>query len=194
MSVTDEAPSRPARTSKVARNAAIVVGVVLVALIALLATRGTSEPVESRIVGQAAPEIVGQTLDGETFDISRHRGEWVLVNFFATWCTPCLVEHPELVAFSEQHAGQPVELVSVAFDDQADEIREFFAEEGGDWPVLPADTGRIALEYGVTGVPETYVVHPSGMVVGRVEGATAASLNAIIDAQGGIEAATGGVQ
>ena len=74
------------------------------------------------------------------------------------------------------------------------DIRAFFAEEGGDWPVLPADTGRIALEYGVTGVPETYVVHPSGMVVGRVEGATAASLNAIIDAQGGLEAATGGVQ
>jgi cytochrome c biogenesis protein CcmG/thiol:disulfide interchange protein DsbE len=194
VSVTDEAPSRSARSSKTARNAAIVVGVVLVAFIALLATRGTSEPVESRIVGQAAPEITGQTLDGETFQLSSHRGEWVLVNFFATWCTPCLVEHPELVAFSEQHAGQPVELVSVAFDDQADEIREFFAEEGGDWPVLPADTGRIALEYGVTGVPETYVVHPSGMVVGRVEGATAASLNAIIDAQGGLEAATGGVQ
>ena len=79
----------PRGGSKLARNAAIVVGLVLVALIALLATRGTSKPISSQIVGQAAPDFSGTTLDGSTFRMANHRGEWVLVNFFATWCTPC---------------------------------------------------------------------------------------------------------
>jgi cytochrome c biogenesis protein CcmG/thiol:disulfide interchange protein DsbE len=192
VSVTGEAPPSPARTRHTARNAATVVGVVLVALIALLATRGTSEPVSSKILGQAAPDFTGQTLDGETFSLSQHRGEWVLVNFFATWCVPCRVEHSELVRFAEERADDPVQVVSVAFDDQADAIGEFFAEEGGDWPVLPSETGSIALDFGVSQVPETYVVAPSGLVVARIDdGFTGAKIDAIIDSLGGVEATTG---
>ena len=63
--------------------------------------------------------------------------------------------------------------------------------QGGNWPVVPSDTGRVALDYGVTGVPETYVVAPSGLVVGRLEGVTADELNQIIDAAGGMAAADG---
>jgi len=64
----------PRGGSKLARNAAIVVGLVLIALIALLATRGTSKPISSQIVGQAAPDFSGQTLDGSTFRMANHRG------------------------------------------------------------------------------------------------------------------------
>jgi len=185
----DAAP--PARRSHVARNAAIVVGVVLVALIVLLATRGTSSSPESRIVGQAAPEFSGPTLDGETFRLSSHRGEWVLVNFFATWCTPCVLEHPQLVEFVEQHEGDPVQVVSIAYgNDQEDALRQFFAEKGGDWPVIASGTGRVSLDYGVTGVPETYVVAPSGQVVARFEGVTADGLDRAIDQAGGMAAAS----
>ena len=97
MSVTDEAPAgdrgatpagAPAKRRHTARNAAIAVGIVMVALIALLATRGTNEPISSKIVGQAAPAFSGETIDGKTFNLANHRGEWVLVNFFATWCVP----------------------------------------------------------------------------------------------------------
>jgi cytochrome c biogenesis protein CcmG/thiol:disulfide interchange protein DsbE len=188
----DDGEAAPARRSHVARNAAIVVGIVLVGLIVLLATRGTSSSSESRIVGQAAPEFAGQTLERENFRLSTHRGEWVLVNFFATWCAPCRVEHPELVEFVEQHRGDPVEVVSVAYgNDQEDDLRRFFAEEGGDWPVIPAQTGRISLDYGVTGVPETYVVAPSGQVIARFEGVTADGLNQVIEEGGGMAAAFG---
>src|SRR6478609_4471669 len=201
MSVTDEAPSgdgaptpsgAPAKRRHTARNAAIAVGVVMVALIALLATRGTNEPISSKIVGQAAPGFSGETTDGSTFTLANHRGEWVLVNFFATWCVPCRLEHPELVKFANEHSGDPVQVVSVAYgNDQADTIREFFARQGGTWPVVPSDTGRVALDYGVTGVPETYIVAPSGLVVGRLEGVTADELDQIIDAAGGMAAANG---
>lgn len=192
MSVTDQSPSgAPPRRSHAARNGAIVVGIVMVALIVLLATRGTSQSVSSKKVGQAAPDFSGQTLDGAPFRLANHRGEWVLVNFFATWCGPCRVEHPELVKFAQQHAGDPVQVVSVAFDDQSDAIAAFFAKQGGDWPVLPSDTGRIALDYGVTGVPETYIIAPSGLVIGRLEGVTAGELDRIIDDAGGMAVAEG---
>lgn len=192
MSVTPDAAPAPTRRGHTARNAAIVVGVVLVALIVLLATRGTFESASSKKVGQAAPEFTGETLDGETFTLSQHRGEWVFVNFFATWCGPCKVEHPELVTFDRQNQGQPVQVVSVAFDDQPQAIRDFFAAEGGEWPVIASATGRTALDYGITGVPETYVVAPSGLIVARIaDGFTVAKAEAIIDSLGGLEATTG---
>ena len=122
-------------------------------------------------MGQAAPPFSGETIDGSPFTLANHRGEWVLVNFFATWCVPCRLEHPELVKFANEHSGDPVQVVSVAYgNDQADTIRDFFAKQGGGWPVVPSDTGRVALDYGVTGVPETYIVAPSGLVVGTPGG------------------------
>lgn len=177
-------------SSKLARNAAIVVGVVLVALIALLATRGTSTPISSQIVGQAAPDFSGATLDGSTFRMANHRGEWVLVNFFATWCTPCRLEDPQIQQFIDSHKGDPVQVISVAFSDDADSIRDYWETERNTWPVLSRDTGGIALDYGVTKVPESYMVAPSGLVVaGFFGGVTASGLDKVIAENGGMAVA-----
>ena len=181
----------PRGGSKLARNAAIVVGLVLVALIALLATRGTSKPISSQIVGQAAPDFSGVTLDGSTFRMANHRGEWVLVNFFATWCTPCRLEDPQIQQFVESHRDDPVQVISVAFSDDADSIREYWVNERNTWPVIAKDTGLVALDYGVTKVPESYMVAPSGLVIaGFFGGVTAAGLDKVIADNGGM-AATG---
>lgn len=176
------------------RVASILVGLVAVALVALLATRGTSRPIASQIVGQAAPNFSGVTLDGSTYELSRHRGEWVVVNFFATWCTECRLEDPQLQQFVTAHAGEPVSVVSLAFSDDAEAIREYFTRAGATWPVIPSDTGRVALDYGVTRVPESYIVAPSGLVVqGFFGGVTAAELDAVIDANGGLSVTGAGV-
>jgi cytochrome c biogenesis protein CcmG/thiol:disulfide interchange protein DsbE len=177
----------PRGGSKLARNAAIAVGLVLVALIALLATRGTSKPISSQIVGQAAPDFAGETLDGSTFRMANHRGEWVLVNYFATWCTPCRLEDPQIQQFVDSHKGDPVQVVSVAFSDDADSIREYWAKERNTWPVISNNTGLIALDYGVTKVPESYMVAPSGLVVaGFFGGVTANGLDKVIADNGGM--------
>lgn len=171
-----------------ARWGALAVGIVLVAFIAVLATSRSldSRGISSELLGKPVPHVEGQTIGGGTFDIDQYRGRWVVVNFFATWCTPCRVEHPELVAFDERHQGtNDVEVVSVAFDDQDDDIREFFARNGGAWSVIPKDTNRVALDFGVTGVPESYVVDPNGIVVAKFEGVTADGLDEVIQGAGG---------
>ena len=185
----------PRGGSKLARNAAFIVGVLLVALIALLATRGTSTPISSRIVGQAAPDFSGTTLEGSTFRMANHRGEWVLVNFFATWCTPCRLEDPQIQQFVDSHKSDPVQVVSVAFSDDASSIRAYWVKERNTWPVISTDTGLIALDYGVTKVPESYMVAPSGLVVaGFFGGVTASGLDKVIADNGGMAVAGTGIK
>ncbi len=160
------------------------VAVALSLLIILLATRdpASKRAIDGRILGEVAPLIEGHDLDGQPYDIDDHRGSWVVVNFFSTTCVPCIVEHPELVAFSKTHAATgAASVVSVAFDDSASSVAEFFADNGGQWPVLTEDTGSIAVNYGVTGVPESYLIAPTGVVAAKlIGGVTAADLDARI--------------
>jgi cytochrome c biogenesis protein CcmG/thiol:disulfide interchange protein DsbE len=146
----------------------------------------TDRVVSSPLLGKPAPAVESQTVDGEPFTLAAGRGRFLVVNFFATWCTPCQEEHPELVAFEEAHAAQgDVSLVSVVFDDQADTVRDFFAEKGGDWPVVTDPDGRIAFDYGVAQVPETYVVGPDGRVLAKLTGGvTAAGLERLFEVGG----------
>lgn len=172
-----------ARRGHGARWAALAVGAVLLVLVAVLATSRTldSQGISNKLLGQPVPPVVGDTIDGGRFDIDEHRGKWVVVNYFATWCVPCQQEHPELVEFAERHAAaNDVEVVSVAFSDEPDRIREFFAANGGDWAVIADDENRTALKFGVTGVPESYVVSPDGIVVAKFNGVTADGLDAVI--------------
>ncbi|HMG44469.1 MAG TPA: TlpA disulfide reductase family protein [Acidimicrobiales bacterium] len=150
----------------------LAVALLVAGFVVVLATRepAINRRSESDRIGKVAPELVGQTLDGGSFDIDKHLGRWVVVNFFATWCRPCVVEHPELDAFQREHAesGDAV-VVSILYDDDADEAQQFFADRGGDWPVVLDDSG-LAAAYGVTGVPETYLVAPSGRVAVKLTG------------------------
>jgi cytochrome c biogenesis protein CcmG/thiol:disulfide interchange protein DsbE len=171
----------------VKHRSAVIAGVVAVALGALVVLFATSggddEPgsaSDSRIVGEVAPALTGTTLDGESWDLDSARGTWVLVNFFATWCPPCVQEHPELVRFSEE-AGDRAEVVSVAFDDSPEKISEFFDRNGGDWTVLASDTGAASIDYGVVKLPESFLIDPEGRVTTKLTGGvTAAQLEELI--------------
>ena len=162
------------------------IAVAMVLLIILLATGdpASERAANSTALGRLAPLIEGEDLDGQWFDIDDHRGQWVVVNFFSTTCIPCIVEHPELVAFAETHerTGEAI-VVSVAFDDSAANVRQFFVDNGGDWPVITGQTGSIAVDYGVTAVPESYLVAPSGIVAAKlIGGVTADGLDGRIEA------------
>ena len=136
----------------------------------------------SPLVGELTPPLEGITTKGEAFDIDNWRGRWVLVNFFSTTCAPCVAEHPELVDFNERHAAaDDARIVSVTFSDTVANMREFFETYGGDWPVLAEGSNDAAIAYGVTGVPESYLVAPSGVVVWKqIGGVTADGVDEVI--------------
>lgn len=141
-------------------------------LVLLLATRdnASNRASSSALVGQRAPAVDGKVVLGEPFDLGAS-DRWVVVNFFATWCVPCRVEHPELRAFEAEHRKTgDAQVISVVYDQDPDVVRDWFEENGGDWTVFDSDQGRTAFEWGVTGVPESFVVSPSGIVVERIVG------------------------
>jgi len=169
--------------SRLAFWLATVAALVLGLFVIMLATSdGNTGFGRSPLIGKEAPMILGQTIEGEQFDLADQRGRWVVVNFFATTCIPCIVEHPELVSFQQAHAAAgDATVVSLAFSDSAANVTAFFAEFGGDWPVLATDTGRYAVSYGVAAVPETYLVSPNGVVMKKlIGGVTEAGLDALI--------------
>ncbi len=170
-------------SSRLALVTAVFVGAILLAFIGVLATsEGEQGLGPSPLVGGLTPEVVGETVDGSTYDIQAERGRWVVVNFFSTTCVPCIVEHPELVAFDEAHSlTGDASVVSIAFSDTSQNVITFFEENGGDWSVLAADTGRHAINFGVAAVPETYLVSPNGIVTTKFTGGvTQADLEAEI--------------
>ena len=162
------------RRPRTAQWVSLAIAVVLALLVAVLATRqsATSRLVQSPLVGKTVPALAGDTVDGtDTYDIDDHRDEWVLVNFFATWCTPCIEEHDDLVRFAEAHAqAGDANVVSVVFSDKPSDVERFFDERGGDWPVIADRDAAIATAFGVARVPESYLVAPGGQVVGKVTG------------------------
>ncbi len=163
---------------------ALPVALVVALLVVVLATRDSAfeRNASSPILGGLAPPVVGLTVTGEPFDLDGWRGRWVVVNFFQSTCVPCIMEHPELVAFDERHsAAGDARIVSVVFDDTVENVREFFAAHGGDWPVLATGAREAAVAYGVTGVPESYLVAPSGVVVWKqLGGVTADGIDDVI--------------
>jgi cytochrome c biogenesis protein CcmG/thiol:disulfide interchange protein DsbE len=170
------APRRPRR--RTARWISAAVGAVTVGLVVVLVTRApaSSKVAPSPMIGRVAPEVTGASIDGEAFDLGAQRGRWVVVNFFATWCVPCRKEHPELVKLAEAHADiGDVVLVGVIYDDQVEAVRNFRDRFGGTWPMLPDQDGSIGLSFGITGVPETFLVAPDGIVVYRILGGVVAS-------------------
>ncbi|MEO1063969.1 MAG: redoxin family protein [Actinomycetota bacterium] len=174
----DDLDERPRRT---VLWITLGVSVLLIALFVVLIVADRGEVANPR-EGEAAPVIRSTTLEGAPFDLDDQLGRWVVVNFFATWCPPCVEEHPELIEFAERHEAEgDATVVSVAFDEPIEVIDDFFEEYGGDWPVVTDDSGRIAVDYGVTSVPESFLVSPSGFIVwAGTGGVTADGLDSLI--------------
>ena len=141
-----------------------------------------SRTAHSPLLGKPAPEVAGRTIDGEQVSLADYRGRWVLVNFFATWSVPCRTEHPELIAFHQRHRFLgDAEVVGVVYSDSTEEVLDFRRREGGEWPIREDPKGRIAVDMGVSGVPDSFLVSPDGMVVSRlVGGVRAAALDEML--------------
>jgi cytochrome c biogenesis protein CcmG/thiol:disulfide interchange protein DsbE len=133
-------------------RAIIVVSVAILvlttSLLVLLVPLGDTSPDGDRMVvkghpllGQPAPEIDLETIDGDRVTLSSLRGRPVVVNFWATWCIPCRDEFPLMVAAYEERAADGLEILGIVHDDVPELARAFAADYGARWPMLvdPAD-------------------------------------------------------
>lgn len=162
------------KRSRTALVSAIALGVVLAVLIGVLATSKSADDRQttSPLLGKPAPALAGDEIVGAAGRVDLATvapGKWVLVNFFGTYCVPCKAEHPDLVRFSEVNAST-AEVVSVVFDDKVSNVKSYFDQNGGSWPVIDDPDGSIATSWGVAKVPESYLVAPDGTVVSKVVG------------------------
>jgi cytochrome c biogenesis protein CcmG, thiol:disulfide interchange protein DsbE len=143
---------------------------------ALVFTAGCSKgksavPVKAATEKSQAPEITVVSLDNQQQTLTALKGKVVLLNFWATWCPPCREEIPSMMKLNSFMAGKSFQMVCVSVDEGGKKaIEEFFKNSGFSLPAYTDATGQAAKTYGITGVPESFVIDKNGVIVKKVIG------------------------
>lgn len=157
----------------------LVVVALLLVSVAAAAPPGVAG--RSGLIGHAAPGFsrpaltgqssgqTGKAVTGKAIRLASYRGKVVLLNFWATWCGPCLTEIPQFSAWQRQYAG--LQVVGVSMDDDAVPVRTALAKLQPGYPVVMGDTQLARLYGGIYGLPVTFVIDKRGTIRYRHRGA-----------------------
>lgn len=159
----------------------MVIMIPLIMLFTFGLRRGDPRLIPSPLVDHAAPEFAlpvmaldgptpeGEDLTGDTVRLSEQEGNIVILNFFASWCIPCRVEHRVLQRVARRYADRNVRFYGVVYNDQPAAVRSYIDQLGGQvYPALMDPGQRVAIDYGLVGVPETFFIAPDGTVRRKV--------------------------
>ncbi len=134
-------------------------------------------------VGDVMPPYSAKLLDGKPFDLSSERGSVVLLNVWATWCSPCRFEIPELQALYEKYSDRGFKVIGVSVDDTgADAVKQFVTENKVTYPIAIDADGRVANVLRTTVLPTTVIIGRDGRIVWRKIGAILPNETSSLDA------------
>ena len=145
---------------------------IFVALVAVFAVALKRAPekqfVASALIGKPAPAFVMPDLlqPGANVESATYKGKWVLLNVWGTWCYECRAEHAQLLAIQKE--GK-VSVLGLNYKDDDDAARQWLQELGNPYAAVGVDKeGRVAIDYGVYGAPESFLINPQGIIVHKV--------------------------
>jgi cytochrome c biogenesis protein CcmG/thiol:disulfide interchange protein DsbE len=148
-----------------------VTAVVLVG--AALGMRFGTDPsvVDSPMIGRSVPALTLPYLERSgSLSLGTADAEVLVVNFWASWCVPCRNEHDDLLAAASRYADDGVQFLGIVFQDQPDQAIAFLDELGRGYDHVTDPSSRAAIEFGVFGVPETYVIDGDGIIRAKIVG------------------------
>lgn len=142
---------------------------IIVPLVLLFAKSFSFDPefVESPLLGKPAPDFTLVDLEGNAVTLSSFRGTPVVLNFWASYCPPCVTEHPTFTAAANHYQGK-VQFLGVIYQDKEERIRAFIERLGTWGPTLADPAGKVAIAYGIYGPPETFFIDSDGIVQSKV--------------------------
>jgi peroxiredoxin len=151
------------RTLRAPLLALLVCGLVAAAL--YFAADAGRPPETGPSVGQPAPDVTARTLDGATFRLGELRGKVVVLDFWATWCPPCVAMIPHERHLAQRFSESPFALVGVSADDDPELLREFVRDKRMTWTHLPdGPGGPVQRLYDVRHFPTIYVIDAQGVI------------------------------
>jgi cytochrome c biogenesis protein CcmG, thiol:disulfide interchange protein DsbE len=171
--LSDAVPRRPPR--RVLAFAPLLIFAVLAILFFARLFAGDASRIPSALIGQSAPRLDLPALDGAAGvkDSDLRRGHVSVVNIFASWCLPCHEEHAFLLDLAADRglAAKGVKLIGVAQKDDPENIRRFLGAKGDPYASIGVDRdGRASIDWGVYGVPETFIVKGDGTIAFKLVG------------------------
>jgi peroxiredoxin len=149
----------------------IVVAVLLAVGIYEVGRRGSTHSKPGfRVVHSVAPELSLQDLNGQPLELANYRGKVVLLDFWATWCTPCRGEIPQFVALQDQYREQGLQVIGISMDDGPKPVREFYQQFKMNYPVVLGNEKIVEAYGGVLGLPVMFLIGRDGQVAAKYVG------------------------
>ena len=146
----------------IARRATLLVVIVVLAACTRTGADSTATPVRS--VSEPLPSLSGEDLGGAPISTDQFRGKVLVVNAWATWCTPCEQEQPALVQVAHRYATDGVRFLGIDHMDQEAKAADWVKRYDVPYPSIADPSGKFAASLDYFGLPDTYVVDPSGVI------------------------------